>query len=383
MKKIYILLGIMLFVFTGCGKSIFEFTPSDEWETEWKRRGGYEKIVPYQKGFYYQNGENCFCYYDIDSKQPLVLCNKKGCSHKNDSCFAKMTNFDLPVIHNDKLVFVNGSGRVMVSNPDHTAKKEVFTLLKKEQEEGAIINIENYVSTELYIFFDINFIEVDEFGDVKTEEQRIYAVDWDTYEESVVASFDSEKYLLDVISVRDDVLYYSRQNALSELYATAETWTQEDYQEAERRTEVEVFRRCVKEPEEVLVKHVQNGYVVTANDVVGVLYAECAGTGYWSMKNLVQFQPSDGTEKELFTAQGQDYLSIGFAGADVLKLYYTESKTVDLYDLNSMQELDVDWEEDGQSTSAWKVPTGFAVPKETLVDGAVYEYGHDWKVIPY
>lgn len=383
MKKKYILLGIMLFVFTGCGKSIFEFTPSDEWETEWKRRGGYEKIVPYQKGFYYQNGENCFCYYDIDSKQSLILCNKKGCSHKNDSCFAKMTNFDLPVIHNDKLVFVNGLGRVMVSNPDHTAKKEVFTILEKSQEEGMIVLVDNYFSTDSHLYCNVSVMEHDERGELKTNEQRIYAIDWKTYEETEIARCNPEEYILEMMSARNDVLYYSRQNALSELYATAETWTQEDYQEAERRTEVEVFRRCVKEPEEVLVKHVQNGYVVTANDVVGVLYAECAGTGYWSMKNLVQFQQSDGTEKELFTAQGQDYLSIGFAGADVLKLYYTESKTVDLYDLNSMQELDVDWEEDGQSTSAWKVPTGFAVPKETLVDGAVYEYGHDWKVIPY
>lgn len=79
-KKIIVIVMAVAMLLSGCDKEGLHFTKSDEWNVKWTTQleSRVVHIVPYQNGFYYCGVPNCISYYDIDSGESVVLCNKNG-----------------------------------------------------------------------------------------------------------------------------------------------------------------------------------------------------------------------------------------------------------------------------------------------------------------
>lgn len=385
-KKLWMrVIAISLFVailISGCSKSQFRFTESDEWITKWQTWISKREVLPYQKGFYYVNPNNRFCYYDIDSEQALILCNKNGCNHKGKDCFADMSGFDLPIIHDDKLYFLESGNRLISANPDNTDRKKSFTFLEDLQEEGASVLVDSMLASNNYLFCQVIVIIHDENGDLVTHESRLYAIDWKTHNEILITAMDYESYTLDMISACDNVIYYQCQNSLNDSLLSEGEITLEQYQESERRTHIEVYRRNMKDEQSELVKAIDNGFVITTNDDIGVLYTQFAGTGYYDAKNMICYRPSDGEENEIMRTEDAEGMICYLKDSELIGVRCYPSKEVELYDIYTMEKLSAEWENMSQSSYAWKVPGGFAVPREVPQEGTSWEYGLEWKVLP-
>lgn len=366
---------------TGCSGSRFRFTESDEWRTKWQTSITTRDVVPYQKGFYYRNPNNRFCYYDIDSEQELILCNKNGCDHKSKDCFADMTGFDLPIIHDDKIYFIESENKVISANPDNTGRKKSFTILEDLQEEGASVTVYDMLASQNYLFCYLTIMIHNENGALDTYEKRLYAIDWKTHKEELIIALDYDSDMIEMISACDDVIYYQCTNNLNEFFSSAGEITLEQYQEAERSYYAKVYRRDIKEEQSELVKEISNGFVIIANDDSGVIYTQFAGTGYYDAKSLICYQSSDGTEKEIIRTEGTKVLQCNLKDSELIGVRHYPSKKVELYDIYTLQKMPVEWEQEEQAFSAWKVPGGFAVPKELPEEGAIREYGMEWKVL--
>lgn len=131
-KRCALIITTILFLITGCTNEKIKFSESDAWKTKWQTREEREvaKIVPYQNGFYYENLQSCLSYFDIPSSKTIVLCNKNGCNHKNKKCFAYMENQQMPMIHDDQLLFVSYEGEVSTAEVDNTEKEKNGLFLK-------------------------------------------------------------------------------------------------------------------------------------------------------------------------------------------------------------------------------------------------------------
>lgn len=368
-------------ILTGCGSEPFQFTESDEWKSEWQMYDVMQTVTPYQKGFYHQDSKGCFCYYDIDSEQSIILCDKNGCDHKREGCYARFTLPDDFIIHEDRLYRVkNDDGTKVISTSVYnTDQKEEFTVLSEFQDEDASVGISEMISTDTCLFYIGDVLVYDENGEVKENDWRIYARNWKTGKEEEICRVRKDKESVEFLAARDDVLYYLTSN----LWDTTEYEdTVEWYQKMERENQQKLYRADVSEQQVEEIKTINAGLVIAVNDDLGLLYSQCVGNGFFAMKNLIHMDLSTKEETVLLEAEGQDYLTFVHVTPDVLSVHRSQKVEADFYEIDTMTPIQMEWEYPKQCYYAKRVPTGFAVPKEEVEEGTHLEYGREWKVLP-
>ena len=372
-KKIIALAAAVILLTTGCGKEGLHFTKSDEWKVKWETIVEHRiaRIVPYQNGFYYCGVPNCLSYYDIDSGESVVLCNKNGCTHDTESCFAYVE--EMPEIYEDKLYFISPEDEVYVANTDNTEKKKVFTLLKDLKDKGVFTSVGSFVMTEEYLFFQAQVTEYTEEGE--TSERRIYALDMDSKKETLIASVDEEKQGLNLESAYRDILYYTCQDLPEENYFDMNP---EEMKEVEKNLRSELYRMSMAETEPEKVIEIENGYVAAATDDYGVLYTEYAGTGFGGCSKM--FRVKRGEEKAELVLSAKDPMGFRFGLRNSEYLWISVDGEERLYSAKTMKPIEEKWEYPLQPAFAYPVPGGFAVPKEEPQNGETRNYlGREWK----
>lgn len=383
MKKRGSLIALMLFVvLSGCKKDNFNFTENNRWDTKWhtqmERRIGH--IVPYQNGFYYVGKPDCLSYFDIDSGQSVILCNKNGCSHSDKKCFAYIENgSDMPEIHKDKLYFISSDGEIYVANADNTEKKKEFTLLKDAKEKEQIVFLSEYVMTDEYLFFLANVTEYSSDTGEKTEE-RVYALNLESKEEILL---DKEEYKvknLKLISAYKDIVYYCKSD---DPLAKSDDWTEmssEEVEELGKNVCEDLYRRELKEKSSEKIREIEKGLVVAANDDIGVYYSEFSEPGRYGSSKLFRVKPGEKDAKLVYSTEDKMGFSFGEKNAEYL--WIREDKKDTIYNLATMKPVTMEWEYKFQPAFAYKVPGGFAVPKTMPKDEETKTYlGEEYKFL--
>lgn len=247
------------------------------------------------------------------------------------------------------------------------------------KEKGANIAVWETLVTDDYLYVKANITEYTKDAGGITEE-RIYAFDFKKKAEIMLTEVPEEEQTISLISANDGVIYYSCQDEnMREL--NIDNITIEQYKEAERTMHTGIYRVDMEDAKPELVKTVDNGMVLTANDDYGVIYAQYMGNGFFEGKNLVQYDYSNRTEKEIFAMEGEKGFSFQMKNAEYVWIR-SGNEDYNIYKLTIMKKVDIPWEYPAQASSAHPVPGGFAVPKEELKEGQVKKTGgEEWRFI--
>lgn len=377
-KKIIVIVMAVAMLMSGCGKEGLHLKKSDEWKVKWTTQLEREvvNIVPYQNGFYYCGVPDCLSYYDIDSGESVVLCNKNGCNHDTEKCFAYVDTLnEMPEIHDDKLYFVSWEGDVSVANADNTEKKKAFTLLKELKEKEAFVFVEQFLMTEEYLFFEATVTEYTEEGE--KSERRIYAMDMDSKKETLIASADVEKQHFMLESAYRDILYYTCQD-IPEALLLATDLSPDVLKEAEKSSHTELYRMSMKETEPEKIIEVDNGYVAAVTDDYGVYYTEYSGVGSGGCSKMFRIKRGEEKAELVFSTEDPKGFSFAIKNSEYFMLSVEEENR--LYSAETMKQVQAEWEYPRQPAFAFPVPGGFAVPKKEPRNGEERNYcGEEWK----
>lgn len=146
-------------------------------------------------------------------------------------------------------------------------------------------------------------------SDAKYQEaDTIFAYDMSTKEEKEIAAIDERKQDMRMLMGKDGIVYYTVQNKWdSEKDITSMTQEErEEYlKEEEKKTHIELYRADYFEGMVELVKEVDNGFVVAANDDIGVYYYEFAGDGSASGSKLYHWNPEEEKEEVVLDREGK------------------------------------------------------------------------------
>lgn len=380
-KKIIIMVMAISLLMAGCKKEGLNFTPNANWDTKWhtihERHLGH--IVPYQNGFYHIAKPDCLAYYDINSGQSVILCDKNGCSHEDKTCFAYIESpFDMPEIHNDKLYFISCEGDVSVANADNTEKKKKFTLLKDIKEKEAVVFVTEFIMTDDYLFFLARVTEYSGESGEKTED-RVYALDLESKKETLITAVEREKQHVRLISAYKNILYYVCSDNVFGQSVDME-WTEKELKQMEKNEHTELYRKEMEENDVEKIIEVDNGWLMAATDDFGVYYTEFAGTGYNSSSKLFHVKPGETNAELAFSTDDPNGFSYGDKNAEYMWITVGDKHTI--YALDTMEPVEMEWEYPNQSGYAYPVPGGFAVPKVPWKTGESRDYlGEDYKVL--
>lgn len=360
MKNIKIVLGIalMILVVAGCSKKEWTFEEdAEEWTTSTGRRN-YE-VVPYENGFYYVNSQECLTYYDIDADSSVVLCEKNGCSHGGSDCFAHIDMGEhVPYVSNHRLYFISFDGTVKIAGRDNIKKETAFRILEKEQEKGMSLMLSDSILSNRYLYIVAKVSDYKESEDYGTQTEQIYQIDLKDGKETHLATIESNEGRFSLVSAKDGVLYYEWQSPWTEAN------TIEEQRQAERAMTKKIYRYENGQAE--LLRTIENGFLVTANDDIGIYYTEFLGNGDMQSKDMYHAE-ADGSATKIFSFPE----GFSFGDKDGKIMLISVGNKHMLYDLAKREESgqDIDWDFDTQMIGAYPVPGGFLAPKEEREDG--------------
>lgn len=308
MKRVYIVfLLTAVLLLAGCQKESKERKQSKEWSYN-----SLYGVREYKDGFYYIKDHYWLRYYDTKSGKSVVLCEKNGCRHNSDKCFA-YTEDGLPHIWGDKLCTVTSDGKIVVSDANNREKEELDTIGKaRMKEEKCTLTVWDYIVSGDMLYVQTTITDYN--SDVKYQEaDTIFAYDMSTKEEKEITAIDETKQMLQMRMAKDGILYYTVQNkwdSEKDILSMTQEEQKEYWKEEEKKTHIEVYRADYFEGTVELVKEVDNGFVVAVNDDIGVYYYEFVGDGLANGIKLYHWNPEEEKEEVVLDREGKSPLQV-------------------------------------------------------------------------
>ncbi len=110
MKIVLLLMVIIVCTIAGCSKD-----KDDSIEVRGKNyyRSGVADLVEVSSGFYMIDTSNFIKYYDKESKQTIVLCNKPECKHNSSECYGYVNYLRGTLATDGKYLYFIGMERVI------------------------------------------------------------------------------------------------------------------------------------------------------------------------------------------------------------------------------------------------------------------------------
>ncbi|MDE6957139.1 MAG: hypothetical protein K2O96_03445, partial [Lachnospiraceae bacterium] len=146
-------------------------------------------------------------------------------------------------------------------------------------------------------------------SDAKYQEaDTIFAYDMSTKEEKEITAIDETKQILQMLMAKDRILYYTVENkwdSEKDILSMTQEERREYCKEEEKKTHIELYRADCFEGTVELVKEMDNGFVVAANDDIGVYYYEFVGDGSASGSKLYHWNPEEEKEEVVLDREGK------------------------------------------------------------------------------
>ena len=363
-----IFFGTLIFV-AGCSKEE-KNAVQEKWEVP--RVTG--DVTVYKDGFYYLKDMYWLSYYDTKSKEAVVLCEKNGCRHNSEKCFAYTQN-EVPQIWNEKLYEISIDNQLIEAVMKNSEKKNVvdFTKELQSKENSSSINIIDYLisGNQMYLH-----VRESVYGNQK-EYEKLYVYNMKTKEKKKLAEVDYTKEYFEIIQIKGGVLYYTKnlQEPQKDISAMSEQDLQQFSKEMEQTTYVELYRMDTESEKKELVKELEQGRFVTANDDIGVYYYEFEGNGSYEGKKLYHMDREKKEETVVMEKEGDDLISIVRQSAPDYTIIGLGGE-MSVYDLNTFKKIEFLNKILQETGIVWKVPNGYAVEAETE------ENEYNWYYIP-
>lgn len=331
-------------------------------------------MTVYKDGFYYLKDMYWLSYYDTKSKEAVVLCEKNGCRHNSEKCFAYTQN-EVPQIWNEKLYEISIDNQLIEADMKNSEKKNVvdFTKELQSKENSSSINIIDYLisGNQMYLH-----VRESVYGNQK-EYEKLYVYNMKTKEKKKLAEVDYTKEYFEIIQIKGGVLYYTKnlQEPQKDISAMSEQDLQQFSKEMEQTTYVELYRMDTESEKKELVKELEQGRFVTANDDIGVYYYEFEGNGSYEGKKLYHMDREKKEETVVMEKEGDDLISIVRQSAPDYTIIGLGGE-MSVYDLNTFKKIEFLNKILQETGIVWKVPNGYAVEAETE------ENEYNWYYIP-
>lgn len=367
-----VLLGIFfgtLILAAGCSKG-----DKNVAEAKWEVPRMIGDVAVYEDGFYYLKDMYWLSYYDTKSKEAIVLCEKNGCRHNSEKCFAYTQN-EVPQIWDGKLYEISVSNELIEADMKNSKKKKVvdFTKELQSKENSSSINIIDYLisGNQLYLH-----VRETVYGNQK-EYEKLYVYNMKTKEKKKLAEADYAKEYLEIIQAKGNVLYYTKNTKAQQedTFSMSEQEMEQFSKEMERTTHAELYRMDTENEKAELVKELSQGRFVTANDDIGVYYYEFEGNGSHAGKKLYHMDGENKGETVVMEKDGENLISVTRQSAPDYTVIGL-GKEMSVYDLNTFKKTEFSNAVLQETGLVWKVPNGYAVEAETE------ENQYDWYYIP-
>lgn len=366
-----VLLGMFfgtLVLAAGCSKENKNIT-----EEKWEVPRMIGDVTVYKDGFYYLKDMYWLSYYDTKSDEAVVLCEKNGCRHDSKKCFAYTQN-GVPQIWNGKLYNISTESQLIETDMKNSEKESVIDFSKELQgEEESNISIINYLISGNQMYLHVR----ETVYSNQKEYEKLYVYNMKTKEKKKLAEVDYAKEYFEIIQIKGSVLYYTKnlQESQKDMSVMSEQDLQQFSKEMERATYAELYRVDSEKEKTELVKELEQGRFITANDDIGVYYYEFEGNGFYEGKKLYHMDGENKGETVVMEKEGENLISVTRQSAPDYTVIGL-GKEMSVYDLNTFKKTEFSNAVLQETGLVWKVPYGYAVEAETE------ENEYDWYYIP-
>lgn len=377
MKRKLLFFGLLLLLLMGISGCKADKSSGGEQDLTWNRSDFRREVELYKQGFYYMKDSFWLSYFDTESQTAVVVCNRNGCKHNTDKCFAYIKGAKVPYIWENHLYFLTLESEIIRCNLDNTGKEVLMQIGEAERKDGkASIWVKEYIVSghRMYAVVRKDPYQAGE------QEVSIRVIDLKTREESELLSVNAEEKDITLDSAKGNLLYYEiRDRNMKEDYTQMTEEAQEAYlKEAEKTTHIELYCADIDTGKTVLVKEVKNGAILEADGENGVFYGEFLGTGYWDFRNIIYKNPETGEEQKL-VEYDEGY---GINGAIVFLekcMYISAGGEYFFYDVKDRLPVEPlpDWVMGEKGASLISVPNGYAYEKVDNDEGTT-----DWYYLP-
>ena len=173
-------------------------------------------------GYYYLGANGMLSYADLAVEGSVILCSNAGCTHKNESCeaFVSNTGHNPMFFRNDKIYYVENNS-LYLRNEDGTGLRKVSDVGMKYLKDQKSLHYRSFAVAENFLYMNVrvNSIVPDPATGgkkVSNELNSIFRIDLRTGKEEVLVEQKVQNGLdnLTLCAVHPDAVLFSKQTGI-------------------------------------------------------------------------------------------------------------------------------------------------------------------------